>query len=153
MATLGINSKLFYNTATFGTPTWVEITIVRDLNVESAWNMGDASTRVSPVIQEEPTQLKLGISCKILSDGSVIYLLLSTRHYARTMIDIMCLDGSSATNGVEGVRYEAKIGSWTQDQGAGNVNYRDVTFAPCASANPPKSVAVSAGAPVFTTIA
>jgi hypothetical protein len=32
------------------------------------------------------------------------------------------------------------------------VNFRDFMLKPCVSANPPKSVIVSTGAPVFTSI-
>jgi hypothetical protein len=152
MASLGINSKLYYNSATFGTPTWVELSNVRELNADSSWDEGDASTRASPVKMFEPTQLNLELSGQMQADGSVNYLLMQTKYYARTLVDVMCLDGASDDTGSEGYRFEGKIFGWTEDQGPGVVNYRAFTIKPCASANPPKSVVVTAGAPVYTSI-
>ena len=152
MATLGINSKLFYNSGNFATPTWLPLNNVRELTVTSTWDEGDASTRASPVKMAEPTQLNLEIGGQMQADASVGYLLLQTDYFTRALVDVMALDGGSTTNTVEGVRFEAKVFSWTEDQGPGNVNYRQFSVKPCASANPPKSVIVSSGAPVFTSI-
>jgi hypothetical protein len=129
--TLGINSKLYYNSGTFGSPTWVEMSNVSDCKVDSNWDDADGSTRASPVKMSEPTQLNLGVGGKMLPDQSVGYLLMQTRYYARTLIDIMALDGGSATNTAEGVRFEAKITTWAEDQGLGNVNFRDFMLKPC----------------------
>lgn len=152
---LGINDKLYRNTGNFGTPTWVELDGVSDVKVNSSWDTADGSTRRGRVKMMEATQQNLTLDAKLLVDGGTDYVALAAAYWARSTIDVMCLDGGNTTNGSEGVRFESLITKFDEDQGLGSINFRDVTFTPrvpSVSTNVPKSVLVTAGNAVFTTI-
>ena len=151
----GYTAKLYRNSATYGTPTWVEIDNVRDVNFPHAYEKLEATTRASGGVKEyEPGELELSFSFKIRSDeADTDFTSLETAYLARSLIDLMILDGDKATNGSRGYRYEAKVFSMGEDQAIGNILFRDVEVGPCISANAKATVVVASGAPVFTTIA
>lgn len=154
---LGITCVLYYNTGTFGSPTWVAVTNVSDVTVSGSWNSGDGSTRASRVMKEGRTQLPLQISGKMRADKSTPYVAFRTAYLASgtsAIIDIMALDGPNDTNGSDGVRFEGEVHDWSRSEGLGDVVFRDFTVKPTIfSSNAVQSVVVASGAPVFTTIA
>lgn len=154
---LGINACLYYNSGTFGSPTWVELENVIDVQVGGSWNSGDGSSRATRVVKEGRTRLPLQITARMLADKSAGYIAVRTAYLAAGssgIIDIMCLDGPSSTNGSDGFRFEAEVHDFSRDEGADNVIYRDVMFKPSVyGSNAVQSVVVASGAPVFTTIA
>lgn len=150
---IGIGCKLYYNSGTFGSPTWVLLTGIESCKIGVNWNTAEGVTRASPVVAEEPTTLKLPVTGKILVDHSADYLVLAAAAFAKTLLDIMALDGGSTTNGSEGIRYEGKINQWEEDQGPNNILYRDFAISPCLTSNARQTVTVTSGAPVFSSIA
>ncbi len=155
--TVGIDCSLYYNTATFGTPTWVELTNVSNVKIDAAWQSGNGSTRATRVIKEGRTQLPLQITGSMLADKSTGYVAMRTFYYASgtaAVMDVMCLDGSSSTNDSDGVRFEAEVHDFSRDEGDGNVVYRNFTLKPTVfGTNVIQSVLVTTGAPVFSTLA
>lgn len=156
-AGLGIDCAFYYNTGTFGSPTWVELTNVSDITVGGSWESGDGSTRASRVKKEGRTQLPLQISGRMLADKSTGYVAFRTAYYAAGstgVIDVMCLDSPSDSNGADGFRFEAEVHDWSRVEGLGDVVFRDFTLKPTIfGSNAIQSVVVSSGAPVFTTLA
>lgn len=152
---VGIKGKLYYNSATFGSPTWVEHTLIRDLQRNFKPNIATAVTRASRAEKGAPTTYDLSITGTMLSDvDSTIYLAQRTAFLAGTVWDIMCLTGAHSSNGEEGLRYEAVVGDASQGQGSGDVMYDNFEFRPhIESANAVQTVLVASGAPVFTTFA
>jgi hypothetical protein len=155
MAKTGLKANLFYNTASYGSPTWAEITLVADCAVEGTRDEAGGSTRASSVKLFEPTQLALGISGKVRTDSTDtgFAALLANFLDPSTAIDVLVLDGTTTENGSLGYRFDAKVFSMGEDQALNSVLFRDFTIKPCISANPVKSVLVTSGAPVFTTLA
>lgn len=156
-AGLGIDCVLYYNTGTFGSPTWVEVSNVSDVQVSGAWNSGDGSTRATRVMKEGRTQLPLSITGKMLADKGTPYVAFRTAYLAvgaSGIIDILCLDGPSDSNGSDGVRFEAEVHDWSRSEGLGDLVFRDFMLKPSIfGSNAVQSVVVSAGSPVYTTIA
>lgn len=154
---LGIDCVLYYNSGTFGSPTWVECDMVSDVQVSAAWNSGDGSTRATRVVKEGRTQLPLSISGKMIADKSTAYVAFRTAFLAAGssgIIDIMCLDAPSTSNGADGFRFEAEVHDWSRSEGLGDVVFRDFVLKPSIfGSNAVQSVVVASGAPVFTTIA
>lgn len=151
---LGILSKVYRNTGSYGSPTWTEVTLVSDVTVTPSWDKGDGSVRASRVKQSAKTQMGLEMSVKIrvdLTDAG--YLAFLSGLHSDTLLDLMILDGPSTTNGVQGYRADFGVFSGSEDQSMGAVLYRDFSIEPGVSSNPAKSVTVSAGAPVFSNIA
>jgi len=156
-AGIAIDCALYYNTGTFGSPTWVEITSVQNVQVGASWEAGDGSTRATRVKKEGRTQLPLQLSFNILADGGTPYVALRTAWLAAgttALVDFMCLNGASDVNGSDGVRFEGEIHDFSRNEDIGGVVYRDVVTKPSVfSTNAVQSVLVTSGAPVFTTIA
>lgn len=156
-AGLGIDCALYYNTGTFGSPTWVELTNVSDVSVGGSWQSGDGSTRATRVVKEGRTRLPLQVSGKMLADKSTGYVAMRTAYLAAgtsAIIDVMCLDAPNDSNGADGVRFEAEVHDFSRDESLDNVVYRDFVLKPTIfGTNAIQSVVVTTGAPVFTTIA
>lgn len=150
----GIDCVFYRNSGTYGSPTWTEVDDILDLDADPSWGEGDASSRGSPVMMTEPTQMALSITGKIrVSLDDADFVALDDAFVARTALDLMVLNGPSSTNGVRGWRMDFKIFGWKETQAANGVLYRDFTMKPCLSSNPPKRAVVASGAAVFTTIA
>jgi hypothetical protein len=152
---IGIKAKLYYNTATFGTPTWVHVTLVKDWTMNQKPNMAEVLDRSTKAVRKVPTtyDISCGGSLRVVPD-SAIYLAFRTALLAGSVIDILCLTGLNTNNGEIGWRYEATVEDLTTDQGAANVMYDSIMLSPHGeSSNVIQSVVVSAGAPVLTTFA
>lgn len=151
----GIGAKLYYNSATFGSPTWVALTIVRDVTMNRKATTADVLTRSTRAMRKVPTTFDISITGSWLADvDDTGYLVVRTAFLAGSTLDVMCLTGVSTNNGEEGWRYEALVADMTQDQGAQNVMYENFELWPHAeSTQVIQTVLVAAGAPVFTTFA
>jgi len=151
----GIGAKLYYNSATFGSPTWVALTIVRDVTMNRKATLADVLTRSTRAMRKVPTMFDISISGSWPADvDDTGYLVVRTAFLAGSTLDVMCLTGVSTNNGEEGWRFEAVIADMTQDQGAQNVMYENFELHPHAeSTQVIQTVLVAAGAPVYTTFA
>lgn len=143
----------YRNTGTYGTPTWTEIDIIRDVpDAGQKWNWGDASARASKAILFGKTQIDLSGSITARADpADAGYQAIWTAAVTRTPIDIMILDGDIATEGVKGKRIHAGF-SIGQDQSIGNIIYTDFEYKPMYHADGyPKYVEMGASStPTFT---
>jgi hypothetical protein len=150
---LGIDCKAYLNTGVYATPVWEEVDCISDWSLTPGWAEGDASSRASPVQLTAKTQMTLEIGGKIQAslDG-VSYLALNQAALSRTPLDMMILNGPKTQTGVTGFRADWHVFGGGQDQGLGAVLYDSVTLKPAASANIPKYVTVTAGAPVFSAL-
>lgn len=153
---LGINSAFYYRSAgNFSAPTWTEITAMRDVARNDSWDTVEAPDRSSTVKSMAKTLRDIGVtaSMKKKLNDSTVNAVITAMESDTSNIDIMVLDGSNATNGARGVRYEAIVTQANEDQGIQNALYLDLAFAPDAfSDNRYQSVMVTAGSPVFTNI-
>jgi hypothetical protein len=151
---IGILSKAYYRSAgTFASPTWTELTLIRDLTQNEKWDIAEVVTRASRAKRGAPTTLEISItgSIKAVVDDTA-YLAIRTARLAGSILDVMFLTGSRANNGEIGWRFEAVVEDATQDQGSGSVLYDSITFRPHSdSANAVQTAIVTTGAPVFTT--
>lgn len=153
MPKLGINSKVYRNSGTYGSPTWDEVTCVSDLAVNAAWDEADGSSRAGRVKQMSKTLMGLEITGKALvSDAGADYLALWAAIHSDTPLDLMVLNGANDANGVRGYRADFHVFSGSEDQAMANQLYLDFVLKPAVSDNPVKYVVVTTGAPVFTSI-
>lgn len=150
---LGVKSKLYLNTGSYGTPAWEEANLISDLQVNASWDEGESSARISLVKTAEPTMLALDIAGKVRVDYAKDHFrLMHEAFIAADSLDVMVLDGAHTQNGSIGYRFDAKIFQWSEDQSLGAVLFKDFTMKPCATDTPAKAVAVAAGVPVFSEI-
>lgn len=148
---LGRDAKLYVNTASFGSPTWSAIDNVSDLTLTAEWDEAEASTRESKMKLKVKTLAGVEVSGKLkfdLTDTNTGTLL--DAMVADTVIDVLVLNGTSATNGARGFRFECQVHAANEDQGLGAVVFEDFKLKPVPSANAKQSAKVASGAPVFT---
>lgn len=148
---LGIECKTYRNTATYGSPTWSEITLISDFTLDPTWDTVEALTRESRIKRMVTTLLALETSGKILvrkTDSN--YSAFVTAFYAQSMMDLLILDASKDVAGAEGVRGEFYISKLTDEQGPATLRYRDFTIVPALSENA-FSRATTGGSPVVIT--
>ena len=157
----GRDAFVAYNSATYGSPTWVEFTTIRDVQIPDGERATlDASGRDYGIELFEPGLLKLGIDFMIRTNESdTPFTFLETAALLNptatgAMLDILILTGRIATNGNRGFRLDMKIHKFFgEDQALDKILYRSVKLLPCAPTNPPKSVVITGGVPVYTTLA
>jgi len=149
-AKMGIKGKAFRNSGTYGSPTWSEMTTISDVQVNSEWNMANATTRASRIEVQVPTTLTLGWTAKIRNDDDdTNNIALLAAYHGPTAVDFLVLDGDMTTVGNQGYRSYFWIKKYGLDQGVQAAQFFDAEFIPDSSIQPPKTAAVTTG-PVVT---
>ena len=151
----GIAGGVYRNTGSYGSPTWTEVTLVRDVSPTFPWDMADASVRATRAKLYAKTQVDLGFSIVIRADDADTgyVALFDAAMSPTTLIDMMILDGDIATEGAMGIRMHANVSMGSQTQGAGDIVYTTFDLKPGYSSDGvPKSVKMGASsAPSFTS--
>lgn len=148
-----VDAGFYYNAATYGTPTWTEITIIRDVpDAGQKWDFADASARASRAKLFGKTLVDLSGTVSARADpADAGYQKLFDAAVTRTPLDVMILDGDVATEGVKGKRLHIGC-SIGQDQSISNVIYTDFEYKPMYHSDGyPKYVEMGAAStPTFT---
>jgi hypothetical protein len=152
MSKLGIKCKAYYNSASYGSPTWVEVDSIVDLTATVAWETAAAAARANRVNVMMKTALNLSFSGMLRNDAStdaakILELLLTD-----ASLDMLILDGPNNTNGVEGFRCDIQVMEGSEDQGRGTVLMRSISLMPTPSANAIRHVKIATGVPTYGTI-
>lgn len=137
----------------YNTPTWTELEIVRDVQVDPAWDQAEAFSRETDVKEYAKGLLELGFTIDVKSsDTDAGYIEMMDAFASKSaVIDMLILDGSQTTNGAEGVRFDAGVFGASQDQSIGGVLYRSFEVKPSAyRTNKAKRAVVTNSAPVFS---
>ncbi len=146
---LGIKAKLYYNSSSYGSPSWVEVDIVQDCTLNFAWDEGAADDRSDAAHRMVKTQYALDVSGNLkkrISDTAYEYL--ADLAISRAVGDFLVLDGPRTTVGQRGFRFDGQLFSATEDQGLGvGAIATAFTIKPTDSPddNPVKAVKVGAG--------
>ncbi len=140
----GLDCKLYVNTATYGSPTWVEWPCVRSSVLNLTYDEVDATCRGSGGFRRTSPTLALlevtGDAIKDKDDASFIDMQDAAR--AKTVLDIMVLDGDRTVDGSDGWRLDAQIFSWTENQPLEDVVTVDFTIKPSPTANAPEPTTI-----------
>lgn len=104
--TLGLDAKLYYNSATEGSPTWVEITPVRDLTLNMDAATADVTTRASGGWRMQvPTLKEVSLDFQMIWDPSDAgFAVIHDAYIANSTVELLILDGPEDTAGSEGMR-------------------------------------------------
>ena len=102
---LGLDCKAYRNTGTYGSPTWNEIPNIRDLTIPMEKTKADVSSRASKYRMSRGTLRDINISFSMVWDtADADFTALRDAWLNDTSIDMVFLDGSSATVGSQGPR-------------------------------------------------
>lgn len=148
-----VDAGAYRNTGTYGTPTWTEVTDIRDVTSPQVWDFADASSRASRAKLFGKTQIDISGTMSLRADpADAGYQAIFDAAVTRTPIDMMILDGDIATEGVKGKRLHAGFSMTGQDQSIGNIIYSEFDYKPMYhSDGVPKYVEMGASStPTFT---
>jgi len=132
---LGANATINRNTASYGSPTWDQITIAKDVQIPTSMEEADASCKASLVKMMEPTLMALGVEFDIVEDvGQADYVALRTAFLARSSLDIKLCSNTIAT-GEYSIRADMKVFKWDRKEDLNGINIISVSLKPCYSTN------------------
>lgn len=136
-AILGKNCKLYRNTGTWGSPTWVEVENVKDLTLNLAYQEADVSTRAGGgVSRAEPTLLDVSLEFDQVRDtDDADQTAILTAFFAGTLIDMAVSEAAIATAGTKYYRQEWKVLSGPQAEALADAKRISFTLKPCFSSN------------------
>ncbi len=130
MATLAILAKAYRNSAAAGagyaTPTWNEISGIREVTVSDTKETYETTTRTGNGIKSfVPTLTEYSFSFKMpcpeagAAAGNLQYddyIVFRNAYYSGGVIDMLILDGTTTEVGAEGIRFFAAVEQFEQDQ-------------------------------------
>lgn len=151
---VGVLSKVYRNTGTYGSPTWAAVDLVRDVTISGKWNRSDASARQTKALLQAKTQIAITGSLTIRSDDADAgYQALydASMSVSDSAPDLLILDGAITVEGAKGFRFHANL-DFEQDQSIGNVLYTTMSIDPAWNAGGyPSYAEVGSGSTVTFT--
>lgn len=147
----GIDGALYYNAGSYGSPSWTEITLVRDVTPRRQWDMGEAFSRETKAKLMAKTMIDVGASAVVRADpaDTGYQTLYDASNSSSTLVDVLILDGPITQEGAGGVRFHANVNSTGQPQEANGIIYETFDLVPgWSSEGYPSSAAVGAASSV-----
>ena len=134
---LSEDAKLYYNTASYATPTWSEITNVKDVTMNMEKDETDVTTRGSNGFKEFVDGMIDGsVDFNMVWDTTdTAFTAIQTAFFAKTGVEFLILDGAAGTAGSEGLRATMMIKKFTRNETLGEALTVDVTIRPRKNAN------------------
>lgn len=135
----GIECKIYLNTGTHGSPTWVEWSCARDATFNLTFEEVDATCRGSGGYRQSAITLSAievtGNAIKEKADST--FLLMEAAAVAKDVIDVLVMDGSRTDANSDGWRLQAQFFSWVENQAYEDIVTVDWTMKPARDTNPP----------------
>lgn len=139
MTRIGLECKLFYNTGTYGSPTWVEAVNVRDLTMPLAKGEADTSRRGKKFRTRRGTLLDLSFDFNLIQeDGDAFRAALLDSVLNNTPIELLALDGDVDEVGSEGWRATCEIFKNDRTEALEDAVMYDYSAKPTDSDNDPE---------------
>jgi len=132
LAVIGKDAKLYYNSGTYASPTWVLIADVNDVSVPMTKNKADVSTRSSRYKMYGGGQLELGMNFRYLHNVGTdsIHAVFLAAYHTDTPKEFAAMDGAIATTGSKGQRGFMLCFDHSQDQGNDDGIFYNIELAP-----------------------
>lgn len=129
MSTHSLDCKAYINTGTYGSPTWAEISLARDVSVNRSRAEGDDSSRAyaqaSTVVGQESIEISMQ-AIYVLADTA--FAALKSAYEGRDVVEIALMDGPIATVGTKGKRVDVVITAFNRSEAMGDSVKYDITF-------------------------
>lgn len=123
---VGNDLKLYYNSGTDASPTWVELKMVGDVTVDLSCNEAPVDLRVSNWLMNLPAKLTGAINVKLAHDiGGTNFDVLQTMFFARTTKQFASADADIATSGTEYFKAFCFLSAFPWAQGTQEMSAHD----------------------------
>ncbi len=140
---VGLNCKFYYNTASHGSPTWVEATCVKDVNLALDITEVEAAARLSVFKQFLPGLCAGPIEFNLLAITLLPeYDIFKTALLAHTVMDFAMADDAIASTGTEYWRADYYLFGWKRGE----------PLEECATVDVKANLAYSANVPAWVTV-
>ena len=115
----GQESKLYYNSATYASPTWVEITKCIDVTISITASEVTTNARESAWKLTRQGLKELAISWNYLhkQGTDTVFDAIRAAFFSRTTYELLALDGPATESGCQGIRAHCQFFSNTLNQG------------------------------------
>ena len=142
---LGLDAKLYRNTSVYATPTWDEITNIRDLTLNLEAGEADVTTRGNNGWRATVATLKDGsIEFEMIWDSEdPDFTAIRDGFLNKTAIELAVMDGGILVTGSQGLRASFMVTSFSRNEPLEEAISVSVTMKPTYSANPPDWMASS----------
>lgn len=142
---LGLDCKLYRNTGTWASPTWVEVGNARDVTVNLEKGEADLTTRANDGWRATVGTLKdASLDLEMVWDpGDAGFAAVRDAFLNGTVLDMVALDGDIATSGSQGLRAEFSILSFSRNEPLEEGVTVNVTAKPAYSENAPEWMTVT----------
>ena len=136
---LGLDAKLFRNTSTYASPTWNEITNVRDVTLNLEAGEADVTTRGNNGWRATIATLKdASIEFEMVWDSADDdFTAVRDAFLNKAALELAVMDGAMATAGSQGLRASFMITSFSRNEPLEEAITVSVAAKPTYSANPP----------------
>lgn len=141
---LGLDCKLYRNTGSWESPTWVEVGNARDVTVNLEKGEADLTTRANDGWRATVGTLKdASLDLEMVWDpGDAGFAAVRDAFLNGTVLDMVALDGDIATSGSQGLRAEFSILSFSRNEPLEEGVTVNVTAKPAYSENAPEWMVV-----------
>jgi len=128
----GAEGFAYYNSATYSSPTWVELKKVRDVTINLSAGEVETNARESAWKLSRQGLRELSVSFGYLTKqgADTVFDALRAAFFARTTTEFLFLDAAATETGAEGIRAHFQIFSQTINQGLEDVVTADYEVRP-----------------------
>jgi len=136
---LGLDAKMYRNSAVWATPSWVEFTNVKDVTLSLETAEADVTTRASGGWRAVVATLKEGsVESNILWDtADANFEAVKDAFFDNTSVEFAVMDGDITVEGTEGLRADFSVVNFTRNEPLEDALNVDFTIKPTASTNAP----------------
>lgn len=145
MIKLGLNAKLYRNAGTYETPTWNELTNVKDVTLNLESGEADVTTRGNNGWRATVATLKDGsIEFEMVWDTEDAgFTAIKSAWFGNTSIEFAVMDGGITTAGSQGLRASFSITKFSRNEPLEEALTVSVTAKPTYAEHAPEWMTVS----------
>lgn len=114
---VGLDCVGYLNTATYESPVWAPLLMLRDVTTTMEKGMAEMTARISAWKGKKGTLKDMTISLVFLEDTTDVLLgAILDGYLENTLIDVMLLNGPSNESGAEGPRIVAEVAKYERGE-------------------------------------
>ena len=146
MIKLGMDGKLYRNTATYETPTWSELTNVKDVTLNLEKGEADVTTRANEGWRATAATLKEGsVEFEMAWDpADAGFTAIKDAWFNGTSVELAVMDGDITVVGTQGLRATFAVISFSRNEPLEEAMSVNVTVKPTYADNAPEWMEVTA---------
>lgn len=136
---LGRNGKAYRNTGSYASPSWSEMTNVRDVTLNLDTESADVATRADGLWGADAVvKLTASVDLEMIWDPTdAAFTALLTAFLAASTIEFLILDGAVGTTGSQGLRATCNISKFSRPEPLNEAMKAMVGIKPTRATNPP----------------